>query len=176
MSGSEDERIEQEIVVVGRQLAFVNHKLQGQLQSMKDLLHEQEISLGMEGNMDFLGLGSPSGCSAIDPLGAPLPARPVLIPPPLLEALLFRTRICHSYLRLFSPWLSMTCFPGERTLFSLALGKTPHMRTPGPHPLAIAYVFSMCLWLYWEGGKWTCRMGCGRTCIDNSCALTMHNS
>ena len=40
MFGYVGERIEHEIVVVGRQLAFVNHKLQGQLETMKDLLHE----------------------------------------------------------------------------------------------------------------------------------------
>ena len=85
------------------------------------------------------------GAPAIDPLDSPLAARPILISPLLLQPLLFRTQICHPFLRLFSHWLSMTCFPGERTVFMLALGKAAHMRTLEPHPIAIAYVSSMCL-------------------------------
>ena len=82
MSDSEGEKLENEIVVVGRQLAFVNHKLQSQMETMKDLMHEHEIFSGVEEMMDFLGLASSSESPAIDLFGTPLLAQPMLIPPP----------------------------------------------------------------------------------------------
>ena len=134
MSGSDGERIEHEIVVVGRQLAFVNHKLQGQLQSMKDLLHEQEISLGMEGNMDFLGLGSPSGCSAIDPLGAPLPARPVLIPPPPLGSRVVPNTNMSLLLAAVLPLAQYDMFSWREDTFFPRLGKNATYAHTGTTP------------------------------------------
>ena len=68
MYGSEDDHIEREIVVVGRQLAFVNHKLQSQLETMKYLIHEYEDSLAAEGMLDCLDFPSPSGPLLSSPL------------------------------------------------------------------------------------------------------------
>jgi hypothetical protein len=69
-------------VVVGCQLAFVNHKLQSQLETMKLLIHEYEVSLAAKGMLDCLGFPSPSGSSGIVPVETALPALPMLIPSP----------------------------------------------------------------------------------------------
>ena len=60
MFGSKGGKIEHEIVVVGRQLAFVNHKLLSQLETIKDLTHEYKGSLGVEGMLNCLSFPSPS--------------------------------------------------------------------------------------------------------------------
>ena len=73
MSGSKGDHIECEIVVVGRQLAFVNHKLQSQLETMKHLIHEYEVSLAAEGSLD---------CFGIVPVETALPALTMHAPSP----------------------------------------------------------------------------------------------
>ena len=55
MSDSKGDKFEREIVVVGRQLAVVNQKLQSQFKTMKELIHEYEASLVVEEMMDCLG-------------------------------------------------------------------------------------------------------------------------
>ena len=55
MSSSEGDKIEHEIVVVGRQLAFVNHKLQSQLETMKDLTTRVRGLFGGGGNAGLVG-------------------------------------------------------------------------------------------------------------------------
>ena len=68
--------LEHEIQVVSRQLAFVNHKLQFQMQTMKDLLHEYEASLTVDEMVDSLGYPFSLGSRMMDP------AQPLLYPTP----------------------------------------------------------------------------------------------
>ena len=81
-SSFEGDQIEREIVVVAHQLAFVNHKLQSKLETMKELIHEYEVSLATDEMMDCLDFPSPSGSPAIVPVEMALPTLPMLIPSP----------------------------------------------------------------------------------------------
>lgn len=76
MSKLEDKELKHEIVLVGRQLAFVNHKWQVQMQTMKELIHEYEASLVVEEMMDCLGYLFSLGSRRMDL------AQPLLIPTP----------------------------------------------------------------------------------------------
>ena len=54
MSTLEDDELERELVVVGRELAHVNKKLCTQLKAMQALLHEYEASVVVEEMLDTL--------------------------------------------------------------------------------------------------------------------------
>ena len=135
MSSSDADKIEHEIVVVGRQLAFVNHKLQSQLETMKDLLHEQEISLGMEGKMDLLGFPSPSGSPTIDPFGTPLPTLRMLIASPSPATNVVPNTSMADLLAAILPLVQYDMFSWREDKFLAQLGNGPaygHTRISPP--------------------------------------------
>ena len=117
MSDSEGEKLENEIVVVGRQIAFVNHKLQSQLETMKDLMHEHEISLGVEGTIDFLALASSSESPVLDSFGTPLLVQPMLIPHPSSATIVAPTSAMEDLLAAVLPLVQYDMFSWRKDKF-----------------------------------------------------------
>jgi hypothetical protein len=125
MSAYEGEKIEQEIVVVGRQLAFVNHKLQSQLENMKDLMQEYEDFLGEEGIFDRLGGPSTLGPLGIDPVGTPLPAQPMLTPCPSPASIVLADMYMTIFLATILPLVQYAMLNWREDTFLSKLGKKP---------------------------------------------------
>ena len=116
MSGSEGDHIEREIVVVGRQLAFVNHKLQSQLETMKYLIHEYEVSLAAEGMLD---------CSGIVRVETALPALPMLTPSPPPAPIVVLDRDMADLRAAVLPLVQYDMFSWREDKYFTSLGKKP---------------------------------------------------
>ena len=134
MSDSEGEKLENEIAVVGRQLAFVNHKLQSQLETMKDLMHEHEISLGVEGTIGFLGLASSSVSPALDPFGNPLLVQPMLIPPPSSATIVALTSKMEDLIAAVLPLVQYDMFSWREDSFFANRGNIPRYSSSRTRP------------------------------------------
>ena len=106
--------MEREIVVVGRQLAFVNHKLQSQLETMKDLMYE--VSLAAEGMLD---------CSRIVPVEMALPTLPMLAPSPRPATIVVSDRNMVDHLTVVLPFVQYDMFSLREDNFFAMLGKKP---------------------------------------------------
>jgi hypothetical protein len=134
MSASEGENIEQELVVVGRQLAFLNHKLQSQFENMKDLMQEYEDSLGEEGIFDILGGPSALGPQGIEPVGTPLPAPPMLTTCPSPVSIVLPDLNMTDLLAAILPLVQYDMFSWREDTFPSKLGKRPRSGCTGISP------------------------------------------
>ena len=82
MSTLEDDELERELVVVGRELAHVNKKLCTQLKAMQALLREYEASVVVEEMLDCIGYPFSLGSSRMDPVKTLHPTQPTISPSP----------------------------------------------------------------------------------------------
>ena len=92
---------------------------------MKNLLHEQEISLGMEEKMDFLGFPSPLGSPTIDPFGTPLNALRMLIASPSPTAIVVSNTNMVDLFAAVVPLVQYDMFSWREDNFFAQLGKGP---------------------------------------------------